>query len=371
MTDKNEIFRIEKGIHKAPVYTVISSLDDNYPVRTFFTTKNGGVSKDEFKSLNMGFATSDDIDSVKENRKRVFDLLGNEAYTEVRPQQIHGNSIRCVKHEDVEACSEERLLYYPATDATITNVKNVILTSLHADCIPVWLYDPVQHAAGLVHAGWRGTHADIAALTAKAMCSEFGSRMDDIHAVIGPGIDMCCFETGEDVKDAFEEKYGESFFLDASDLTSANLDNSSLDTLNPDTSDQDLLSPDISNQAALSPDAPNQAALSPDVLNQAALSPDVLNQAVLNLDAPNQTALSLDISNLANQKKYDPALCIDDKNGKFHLNLKNINKKLLLRAGIKNIEISGLCTSCRKDLFYSYRRDKGKTGRMCAGIVLL
>ncbi len=359
MTDRKEIFRIvypdaeaaeaseSAGGSPSPVYASIGLLDDNYPVRTFFTTKIGGASKGEFESLNMGPNTGDDIEIVKENRKRVFDLFGNAGYTEVMPQQVHGHVVQCIRKEDIARlshrsekadterlthCSEradvetaanteiagdekksaetepfENILYYPETDATITDAKNVILTSLHADCIPVWLYDPVRHAAGLAHAGWRGTHADIAALTAKAMCREFGSKAEDIRAVIGPGIDMCCFETGEDVKAAFEEKYGEDFFL-------ADSGNSG----NPGRSSR--------------------------------------------LGRPRHSG---------RLGHYDPELCRDDKNGKFHLNLKNINKKLLLRVGIRHIEISGLCTSCREDIFYSYRRDHGKTGRMCAGIVLL
>jgi polyphenol oxidase len=50
----------------------------------------------------------------------------------------------------------------------------------------------------------------------------------------------------------------------------------------------------------------------------------------------------------------------------WKLNLSEINRAQLIRAGInkENIDQSSLCTSCRSDLFYSYRRDRGKTGRM-------
>jgi YfiH family protein len=54
--------------------------------------------------------------------------------------------------------------------------------------------------------------------------------------------------------------------------------------------------------------------------------------------------------------------------GKFSLDLKQINYELLLQAGIKkeNIELAKYCTSCRVDLFFSHRKEKGKTGRMAA-----
>ena len=60
----------------------------------------------------------------------------------------------------------------------------------------------------------------------------------------------------------------------------------------------------------------------------------------------------------------------DDGNGKFHMDLKGINRKLLERAGAGRILVTGLCTCCSEDLFFSYRRDGGVTGRMCAGICL-
>lgn len=56
----------------------------------------------------------------------------------------------------------------------------------------------------------------------------------------------------------------------------------------------------------------------------------------------------------------------------FNLDLGAINFDQLLTAGINrdNIAMCGLCTSCNPDLFYSYRRDRGETGRMIGFIVL-
>ena len=56
-------------------YLRIADFDRRYPVRTFFTSKNGGVSEGCFASLNMGFSTGDDREKVEENRRRIFDLL--------------------------------------------------------------------------------------------------------------------------------------------------------------------------------------------------------------------------------------------------------------------------------------------------------
>ncbi|KUR60121.1 peptidoglycan editing factor PgeF [Bacillus sp. AM 13(2015)] len=52
--------------------------------------------------------------------------------------------------------------------------------------------------------------------------------------------------------------------------------------------------------------------------------------------------------------------------GQYKIDLKTLNKNVLLHAGIKeeNIHVSSMCTSCNDQLFFSHRRDQGKTGRM-------
>jgi YfiH family protein len=55
-----------------------------------------------------------------------------------------------------------------------------------------------------------------------------------------------------------------------------------------------------------------------------------------------------------------------------HLDLIEANRRQLLDAGVAeaNIWISGLCTSCRNDLLFSHRKEKGRTGRMVAAIAI-
>lgn len=59
-------------------------------------------------------------------------------------------------------------------------------------------------------------------------------------------------------------------------------------------------------------------------------------------------------------------------NGKYNLSLQQMNRQIMIKAGIlpSHIEISSLCTSCRTDLFFSHRKEGGKTGRMAAWIGL-
>jgi polyphenol oxidase len=68
----------------------------------------------------------------------------------------------------------------------------------------------------------------------------------------------------------------------------------------------------------------------------------------------------------------DPACIEESDQGSWKLDLAEINSRQLLQAGIpeKNLTCSRWCTFCRPDLFYSYRRDKGVTGRMIGFIAI-
>jgi YfiH family protein len=59
--------------------------------------------------------------------------------------------------------------------------------------------------------------------------------------------------------------------------------------------------------------------------------------------------------------------------GKYRLNLKELNRQIMIKAGIlsSRIEVSTLCTSCRTDLFFSHRKEGGQTGRMAAWMAML
>lgn len=56
------------------------------------------------------------------------------------------------------------------------------------------------------------------------------------------------------------------------------------------------------------------------------------------------------------------------KNGKYIVDLWEVNKLMLMELGVpeNNITISGFCTKCNEKLFFSYRRDKGRTGSLSA-----
>ena len=105
-------------------------------------------------------------------------------------------------------------------DALITNVPYVVLTILTADCVPILLYDPEQKVVAAVHAGWKGSKAQIVKKTVKKMIQIFGSNASDIKAGIAPSIGGCCYEVGEEVAEHFFDlpqaykQSGEKYMLD-------------------------------------------------------------------------------------------------------------------------------------------------------------
>lgn len=87
-------------------------------------------------------------------------------------------------------------------DAVITNDKGILIGVQVADCVPVLLCDVRKSVFGVVHAGWRGTAAEILKKTIRTMCDKFSSLPDDIIMALGPSIRWCCYHVGHDVLEA-------------------------------------------------------------------------------------------------------------------------------------------------------------------------
>jgi YfiH family protein len=88
-------------------------------------------------------------------------------------------------------------------DALLEDNPGSVVAVKTADCMPILLADERLRAVAAVHAGWRGTAARIVQAAVSAMGSRFGSRPEDLHAAIGPGIGACCYEVGPEVMEQF------------------------------------------------------------------------------------------------------------------------------------------------------------------------
>ena len=264
-----------------------------------FSTRAGGFSRAYSKGdLNLGFTKDDPKSTIVRNRAAFLGEVG--AIIHKRPgsrkagwplvtlRQIHSDIIRRVDSVPKEPLSG---------DGLITATPGLLLAIQTADCLPVILVDTKRRALGVFHAGWRGTVNRIVEKGVGEMHRQFGSRPRDIKAAIGPGIQGCCYEVGEEVRIKFESqfRYGASLFHEVKDS-------------DPVREKYPLL--------------------------------------FLTARAPGHSDLPK----------------------KIFLDLVEANRQQLLAAGVpaKSIEASPLCTSCRPDLLFSYRAEKGKTGRLMA-----
>lgn len=170
--------------------------------KAIFTTRNGGVSKFPYDSLNLSFQRDDKRENVTRNFQLLSENTGIPMEYMVLTSQVHGSDISIVNKEHC-GMGLLRDRTFGQSDGLITADRNVALVTFHADCVPVYLYDSTKKVIGLIHSGWRSTLLKISAKAVKIMKEEFSCNSSDIRAVIGPCIRKCCFEVGRDVYEEF------------------------------------------------------------------------------------------------------------------------------------------------------------------------
>ncbi|MDR3765024.1 MAG: peptidoglycan editing factor PgeF [Acidobacteriota bacterium] len=271
-----------------------------------FSTRQGGVTGEYGgRQLNLNLTPEDTAENVARNRERLLrKLKAVKANGSLWPlallNQIHSAAIHRVYGPRGPEYARLRRDHLVATsgDGLITDTSGVLLGVKVADCYPVLVADRRKKAVGVFHAGWRGTQQRIVEKGIGEMRRQFGSKPENLIAVIGPGIGPCCYEIGEEVESAFESQfaYSRELFEDV-------FDSWSLKTKYP--------------------------------------------MLFLNQRAPGHG---------------EPALS-------RHLDLVKANWCQLLDAGVpeENISTMDMCTACRTDLFFSYRKEQ-VTGRMLAVI---
>jgi YfiH family protein len=262
-----------------------------------FSTRHGGVSRVYGgNALNLGFTPHDSRAAVERNRELFLKELGVASSREIWPlvslRQIHSDLIY-----RVDRVPEQPL----AGDGVVTDRPGLVLGVQTADCLPVILADRKQRAVGVFHAGWRGTVQRIVEKGVGEMRKHFKSDPRDLVAAIGPGVQGCCYEVGEEVRTQFEAQfaYAGSLFRHVKES-------------DPVREKYPLL--------------------------------------FLTARPPGHSKLPV----------------------KLFLDLVEANRRQLLDAGVmaRNIEAAAPCTACHTDLLFSFRAEKGVTGRMmgAAGI---
>ena len=170
----------------------------------FSTTRHGGHSTGNYTELNINRYCGDSPECINKNLNALCRELGVNKENVIMPHQTHGTEVMQIGADFLSLSDTVKGMILEGIDALITDVKDVCIGVSTADCIPILIYDYAHHAAAAVHAGWRGTAKFIAGKTVEMMKLSFGSRPEDLTAVIGPGISIDAFEVGDEVYAEFE-----------------------------------------------------------------------------------------------------------------------------------------------------------------------
>lgn len=174
-------------------------------VTAFSTTRNGGVSKGDYASMNCTPYTGDDIEAVQRNQQLLCTALHIEKEQLIIPYQTHSVNALVIDKEFLQQNAEKRNEQLQNIDALITQEKGVCLCVSTADCTPILLYDRKQQVIAAIHAGWRGSVNYIVRKTLEQMQHLYNTQGEDIFAAIGPCIGFDAFEVGDEVYDAFKQ----------------------------------------------------------------------------------------------------------------------------------------------------------------------
>ena len=159
--------------------------------------------------LDYSEKISNDVQAVfslnpsKYSRKEIVNKLENNTDNLAIPEQIHSTVVEFANLPGI----------YPATDGLVTTNSNILLTLKVADCVPVFLYEPLKKIIGLVHSGWRGTVGNIVSNAIKLM-QENGAESRNIRCFLGPAIGKCCYEVDREISQFINDEAKEKMDYD-------------------------------------------------------------------------------------------------------------------------------------------------------------
>ena len=171
----------------------------------FFSRKNG-VSKGCYESLNCGLGSDDKKENVLKNLEFVCKKIGCKEKSLITLNQRHSN--RVIYFENAKSIKNKL-----TGDAIVSQVKNIGIGILAADCAPVFFYDPKKKIIGCAHSGWKGALNGIIKNTILKF-NELNSNNNDLIAVVGPCINKKNYEVKNDFFEKFvtRDKKNEHFF---------------------------------------------------------------------------------------------------------------------------------------------------------------
>jgi len=175
-------------------------------IKHCFFSKNGGVSRNIYNSLNCGLSSNDNENNVLTNLAIVAKKIGVPKNNLFLMNQTHSNKVVTINENN-------KNIYRVNSDALITTTKNIAISVLTADCVPVLIYDEVNHIVACVHAGWKGAINGILKNTFSEIFKM--GKNNKIYVVVGPCIGATNYEVGKEFYSEFikENKKNEIFFF--------------------------------------------------------------------------------------------------------------------------------------------------------------
>ena len=179
------------------------SMPDN--VTAFSTTRHGGCGEGVYGTFNCTPYTGDEPTIVRAHQEQLCQWLGIPTERLIIPYQTHSCRVLVADDTFTHLSADAKHALLQEKDALVTDLHGLCLCVSTADCIPILLYDCRHKAIAAIHAGWRGTIADIVTHTFETMHNRYSTEGTDVYAVIGPGISLDAFEVGNEVYETFHE----------------------------------------------------------------------------------------------------------------------------------------------------------------------
>lgn len=199
---------LKENSREGITYLTFPALEAAGGIRHMVSTRTGGVSEGIYASMNYSYTRGDDPAAVDENYRRTAGLFHTGADAFVCSDQTHTTNVRVVTEAD-RGKGVTRPKDYRDVDGLVTNVPGLILSTFYADCVPLLFVDPKKRVIGCSHSGWRGTAAQMGAVTVETMTREYGCRAADILAAVGPSICRDCYEVSQDVAEEFTRLFSQ------------------------------------------------------------------------------------------------------------------------------------------------------------------
>ncbi len=188
----NFVFRQTNGL----TYLVCEPLEQRGFINAFSTRHTS-----DSNEFTLGHFSPEQREQMLANRNRFQAAVGAAQATLVTAKQIHSADVRSIENYEAAAQAPQ------PGDALTANLPALLLGIQTADCMPIVMVDERTRAFAAVHAGWRGTYAEIAVRTVARMQQEYDSRPADLLVALGPAICAENFEVGPEVLAQFRSKF--------------------------------------------------------------------------------------------------------------------------------------------------------------------